>query len=408
MLLEFEPGDLFLESVRAYSPASIVDSNKVALIGSAPASSIYVLRGLSDGSFGSQMLAAMDRVIELKRRYLAGRPDGLNIQICNMSYIALELVPGEGLASQAANEMMKVAIIPVVAGANDGPSSMTVAAPASAAEALAVGAASLTASYRIWVSTELGFVEAGGGYKPSEPHQTAFFSSRGPLRDGRSHPDVVANGMVVMSQGYGPADSVAFAAGTSFAAPTTAGVAAVLRQKFPWATARQIRNAIIMSANPRVLGDGSKEFDQGEGFVDALAASRLLSTRWIPDSTEKPRRPRDSVEQNIERNTSLEVRRGNVAVDTGALKPAQRFEILYEVEDGTTEVKIDLRNFVNACRPSNRTRSSATTCCWPYTPPPIFPRIATTNSARHTTSTRSRAAGCTSIHSARPASCASR
>ncbi|MSU35736.1 MAG: hypothetical protein EXS36_11635 [Pedosphaera sp.] len=38
--------------------------------------------------------------------------------------------------------------------------------------------------------------------------------------------------------------------GTSFSAPSVAGVAATLREASPGSTARQVRNALIQTANP--------------------------------------------------------------------------------------------------------------------------------------------------------------
>ena len=355
-LFTFAPGNVFLESVRLYSPDSIVGVNSVPLIGSAPAASIYALRvfGPSGSSVTSRVLAAMNRVIELRKKYDAGQPGGLNIQVCNMSLILLDLVPAEGLGALAVNAMMDAGIVPVVAAANEGPSGFTAAGPATGTEALVAGAASLSHTDRIALGVNFGDPSLGAIFRPSTAHQTAVFSSRGPLRDGRSFPDVLANGMTAFGQGYDGPDSVSFIDGTSEAAPTVAGVAALLRQRVPWATARQIRNAIMMSANPNIVGDGSTVFDQGEGYVDALAAVQLLESGAVPDSTEKPRKPQKRVEKNVEKYASLEVQRGDLALSTGLLKPAQRFEILYEVEEGTTEVKIEIRNFAAALPPAQQ------------------------------------------------------
>ena len=90
----------------------------------------------------------------------------------------------------------------------------------------------------------------GNLYRPFLGVQMAYFSSRGPNADGRPDPDVVSNGFDNFGQGYGSdRGSISLGSGTSFATPSVAGVAAVLRQRFPSATARTIRNAIIASAN---------------------------------------------------------------------------------------------------------------------------------------------------------------
>ncbi len=70
-----------------------------------------------------------------------------------------------------------------------------------------------------------------------EPTCTVAFSSRGWTRDGRIKPDVLAPGMWVMSAATnrvvpGPSCSSAQNSGTSMAAPTAAGLAALVRQYF--------------------------------------------------------------------------------------------------------------------------------------------------------------------------------
>ena len=86
-------------------------------------------------------------------------------------------------------------------------------------------------------------------------------------------------------QGNGSTSSITLGSGTSFSSPSVAGVAAVLRQKVPSATARQIRNAIIASANPAIFADGSGVLDRGAGYVDAGAAAALLFGGGVPDTS---------------------------------------------------------------------------------------------------------------------------
>ena len=70
------------------------------------------------------------------------------------------------------------------------------------------------------------------------------------------------------------ATTVGFVSGTSFSSPEVAGIAATLRSAVPTATARQVRNAIILTANP-ALTPSAKPVDQGRGYVDAAAALYL-------------------------------------------------------------------------------------------------------------------------------------
>ena len=48
--------------------------------------------------------------------------------------------------------------------------------------------------------------------------------------------------------------------GTSFAAPRVAGIAAILKQKYPSLTAAQISNVILLSANKDINNDGTDDF----------------------------------------------------------------------------------------------------------------------------------------------------
>jgi hypothetical protein len=140
-------------------------------------------------------------------------------------------------------------------------------------------------------------VGTGALWRPTTHIQTADFSSRGPTADGRSDPDLTANGFATYAQGtckglIGSAfracvagtgqASINLVTGTSFSGPTVAGAAALLVGGFPSATPFQIREALILSANPTALGDGSRPIDQGHGLLDVAAAAATLSA-GLPD-----------------------------------------------------------------------------------------------------------------------------
>jgi Subtilase family len=218
---------------------------------------------------------------------------------------------------------------------------------------LTVGAASLAHNERILRRLQLG-PTTGALYRPFLGTQTAFFSSRGPNADGRLDPDVVANGFASFGQGSGTAATITIASGTSFAAPTTAGVAALLRQAFPAATARQIRNAIIAGANPNLLADASTVLDQGAGYVDGVAAANLLAAGAVPDALPEAPKANKNVNVNVQQNTFLRVHDGPLTESATDLKPGQRHEVVYRVNPNTSQVVVVLSNVVPALPPAQQ------------------------------------------------------
>jgi len=95
----------------------------------------------------------------------------------------------------------------------------------------------------------------------------ASFSSRGPTSDGRIKPDVVAMGVSTV---YSNSNGVGFGrgSGTSYSSPQVAGVAALILSAHPELTPKQVREALIKTAN-RV---NSPNNVYGFGLVNALAA----------------------------------------------------------------------------------------------------------------------------------------
>jgi hypothetical protein len=127
-----------------------------------------------------------------------------------------------------------------------------------------------------------------------------------------------------------------------------------LRQAFPGATARQIRNAIIASANPSILSDGSTELDQGNGFVDGLAAATLLAGVDVPNALPEPPPFGKSVKVNVEKGTFLDVRDGLVVEHISNLLPGERADILYRVKPNTHQVIVQLFNVTPTLPPPQR------------------------------------------------------
>lgn len=270
----------------------------VPMTGVAPGAKIYALKVFSalgmGGASDSDVLAAMDRALTLKLNFDAGKPttpvsgtgteddpyiyDALNIQVVNMSLGGPGLNPGYDTIDLLTLEMLKAGINVVLSAGNDGPAAMTVGSPASGAGALSVGAASDAAHERIEVDM-MSALGDGILFRPVDGVQTAIFSSRGPLADGRFGVDVVAPG--VGNFGMTADGDFHIGDGTSYSAPQVAGAAALLHGAFPAASAAQIRNAIMSGANAALLVDKPTRNDQGGGFLDVGASHEMLAAGGV-------------------------------------------------------------------------------------------------------------------------------
>ena len=243
----------------------------------------------------------MDRAITLRSNFNNGMPsapvsgtgtetdpfvyDSLKVNVVNMSLGGPTLFAGRDLEDQLTREMLKVGITIVTSAGNDGFGAMTGGSPGTGFGSLTTGAANTPVHERILRDLQFG-VGAGALYRPSNHIQTADFSSRGPTADGRHDPEMLANGFASFAQGAN--GGISLVSGTSLSSPTVAGAAALLRGESPNSmTATQVRNALVETANPNLLGDKSRINDQGKGFLNVPAAlNRLKSgqaSKLLPD-----------------------------------------------------------------------------------------------------------------------------
>jgi hypothetical protein len=307
-------------------PGCLLGTTVIPMVGTAPAAKIYALKvfpSRGGGAPESRIIAAMDRAITLRRNFNSGAPslpvagtgtendpfryDSLNLKVVNMSLGGPTLFAGGDIEDELTLEMLEVGITLVTSAGNDGFAAMTGGSPGTGIGSLTTGASNTPVHERILRDIQFAMLPVGIGalYRPSNEVQTAYFSSRGPTADGRFDPDVSANGFAsyvnvfaavvngqIASCGApnaptsGPnacASRILFVSGTSFASPTVAGAAALLRGAAPSASALQVRNALIRGANPTLIGDGSGRIDQGAGFLDVPAALALLNSGMIED-----------------------------------------------------------------------------------------------------------------------------
>jgi hypothetical protein len=108
-----------------------------------------------------------------------------------------------------------------------------------------------------------------------------------------------------------------------------------------------VRNALIQSANPAVLQDGSGPLDQGAGFVDAAAARALLQ-EWTSVSDAAPDYgvENKNVNVNIQQGADVKTWSGDVTRSVTGLLPGQRLETFYKVNPNTSAVVVELSGVV--------------------------------------------------------------
>lgn len=118
-------------------------------------------------------------------------------------------------------------------------------------------------------------VAVGAAYSFGE---IAGFSSTGPTFDGRIKPEVVAQGVSVVSAWGATTSDYAAVNGTSLSTPLVAGVAALVFSAHPQLTPMQVREALIQTAtrhsdtdDPSRTAAWPNNF-YGHGMVNALAA----------------------------------------------------------------------------------------------------------------------------------------
>ena len=155
--------------------------------------------------------------------------------------------------TRAADMAVEKGIVVVVSAGNEGDTSWRyITAPADGFNVITVGAV-------------------------DEMEIIAPFSSLGPTSDGRIKPEVVAMGVNNVhvypgGAGYGRGN------GTSFACPMVAGTAALILSAHPELTPRQVRQALVQTADRATQPDNV----YGWGLVDALQAVNYWGAVTVP------------------------------------------------------------------------------------------------------------------------------
>ena len=125
----------------------------------------------------------------------------------------------------------------------------------------------------------------------------ASFSSRGPTYDGRTKPEVVAQGVTVYNAIAGMDSSYSAGSGTSYSAPIVAGITAQLLSAYPHLSNKQLRNIIIKSGD----NQSSPNNEVGYGLVSALRAVNypnieMINNKYVVNKI-------ISISENIQQNS---------------------------------------------------------------------------------------------------------
>ncbi|WP_030715154.1 S8 family peptidase [Streptomyces sp. NRRL S-237] len=205
--------------------------------GVAPGAELLSGKVLNDGGYGldSWIIAGMEWAVEAKA-------DVVSMSLGDPSQTACD----DPLAA-AAERLSQQGPLFVIAAGNSGPGNNTVSSPGCAPSVLTVGAV-------------------------DRDDTTATFSSRGPA--GLQHtlkPEIAAPGVGISAAAAAGRGVYAYQSmsGTSMATPHVAGAAAIVKQRHPDWSARQIKAALVGSAATTVPGDVR---ETGGGRLDVKAA----------------------------------------------------------------------------------------------------------------------------------------
>ncbi len=258
----------------------------VDLLGIAPLAKLYPVKVFTKAGGGtptSTVLAGLDHVLGLKK---SGQ---LAVDVVNLSLGGPTLFDGRDTFDRFIDELRKAGIIVVAAAANEGPVPNTVGSPATSVSAIAAAATDEAVPSRIFYEylglalgadgvPGTGDEEAGHGLlmRPTAETRIANFSSRGPSSDGRLKPELAALGTWNFVEG--PTGALNWVSGTSFAAPTTSGAAALLNAFWEGTLGREtdpaaIRSALLLGADPHRVGPAWRSSNaQGLGVLNVRTA----------------------------------------------------------------------------------------------------------------------------------------
>ncbi len=221
--------------------------------GIAPNCNIIVIKALNYKGNGNieEVLQGLSWIRKNKEKY--------NIRILNISVgsSARKDLDEDSAFVRGVERMWEEGIVVIAAAGNNGPQGKTIGAPGNSRKIITVGA-----------SDDSDYVDFGGG-------KINNYSSRGPTGACIMKPDIVAPGSNILSCNYHFAQGrsktmYAIKSGTSMATPIVSGAIALLLQKYPDMTPREVK----IRLKNRAVDNGMERVHQGWGLLDV---EKLLS-----------------------------------------------------------------------------------------------------------------------------------
>jgi subtilisin family serine protease len=174
--------------------------------------------------------------------------------------------PEDDVQVKALNKAAEAGAIIVCAAGNEGPDDNSINSPGFAEKVISVGSSANDRTF-----------DDSANPTPSNPNRISDFSSRGPSLSVNLKPDMVAVGdnfYTASSTVKDPQTYYTVTQGTSFATPTVAGAAAVLKSARPGLTAAQYRSLLVNSSTG-LSGSDSNPIpvrSQGAGRLNLVAS----------------------------------------------------------------------------------------------------------------------------------------
>ena len=224
---------------------------------------VKVLKASGGGSF-SDIISGIQWAVEHKDEF------GIDVISMSLGGPAWQNYQDDPVV-QAVDQAVEKGIVTVVAAGNSGPRDETISTPAHAPSALTIGA-----------------LDDKGTVDPSDDG-VAYFSSRGPTKDGRPKPDVLTPGVRITAPKH--TGGYTTMSGTSMATPMAAGMAAIIKQAAPTVSPGELKGVVMGTADslmtkpdPNKPDEKPQELphkDQGAGVFDLVETIEKLTGQDI-------------------------------------------------------------------------------------------------------------------------------